>query len=156
MVKFGIKNLKDLKEANVAHLGTVNGLSEKRAKKWIEDATEVQKNMPAEIDSYKFNSFASEISLSVDPYRLRRALNLEVYFLNPEEWRVDGGSEPRHVTKINNGYKCSCPDFSKGNHCKHIMAVQLEIKDPELSVSANEIQQSIKHPYLELFGLWFQ
>ena len=156
LVKFGINNLNDLNEANAVHLGTVNGLSEKRAAKWIEDAREVQKKIPTEFEAYRFNSVASEISLSVDPYRLRRALNLDVKFLKSEEWRVDGGSEPRHVTKFYNGYKCTCPDFSKGNHCKHIMAVQLEIKDPELSAAANEIQKSIKHPYLELFGLWFQ
>ena len=156
LLEFGINNLNDLKEANSVHLGTVKGLSEKRAKRWIEDAREVQIKIPPDIAAYRLNSVASEISLSVDPYRLRRALNLEVKFLKSGEWRVDGGSEPRQVTKINNGYKCSCPDFSKGNHCKHIMAVQLEMKDPELSASAKKIKQSIQHPYLELFGLWFQ
>jgi len=156
LLEFGINNLNDLKEANPVHLGTVKGLSEKRAKRWIEDAREVQIKIPPDIAAYRLNGVASEIYLSVDPYRLRRALNLDVKFLKSGEWIVRGGSEPRQVTKIYNGYKCSCPDFSKGNHCKHIMAVQLEMNDPELSVAAKQIQQSIQHPYLELFGLWFQ
>jgi helicase len=156
LLELGINNLNDLKETNPVHLGTVKGLSEKRAKRWIEDAREVQIKIPPDITAYRLNSVASEISLSVDPYRLRRALSLEVKFLESGEWRVNGGSEPRYVTKLFNNYKCTCPDFSKGNHCKHIMAVQLEMNDPELSASAKKIKQSIQHPYLELFGLWFQ
>ena len=156
MLEVGIKNLDDLKQADPNQLVTLKGLSAKRAKTWVAEAQEAQIRVPEHLEEFRFMSIASEIPLSMDPYRLRRALHLEVSVLDEQQWSVRGGTEPRRVHATEKHYHCSCPDFAKGNQCKHIMAVQLERKDPELSQAVKQIQATHHHPHLELFGLWYQ
>jgi hypothetical protein len=55
--------------------------------------------------------------LGVDPYRLRRALDLKLASRTKETVIVTGGSEPRRVSiELVNGlrkYRCDCPDFAR-------------------------------------------
>ncbi|PWU14402.1 MAG: hypothetical protein C5B50_17650 [Verrucomicrobia bacterium] len=71
----------------------------------------------------------------LDPYRLRRALELSVPHCSEECVHVVGGAEP-HTVKIDSdashrrSYSCDCADFAKGTRqCKHVMRARLELND---------------------------
>jgi helicase len=74
----------------------------------------------------------------IDPYRLRRALELEIDHASAELLRISGGAEPHRVTVTedafrNPTYACDCADFGKGTaNCKHILRARLEHNDPAL------------------------
>lgn len=71
----------------------------------------------------------------IDPYRLRRALELTVDSLSEEVARVSGGSEPHRIDIIRDArgrssYSCDCMDFAKGHsQCKHVLRTRLERRD---------------------------
>ncbi len=71
----------------------------------------------------------------IDPYRLRRALELNVDHCSAETVRVSGGAEPHRVNVAQNAlrkniYTCDCADFAKGHQqCKHILRARLELQD---------------------------
>lgn len=73
----------------------------------------------------------------IDPYRLRRALELRVDHLSQEAARLSGGSEPHRVSifeksRSSTHYTCDCKDFETGHsQCKHILRTRLEIHDDE-------------------------
>ena len=73
----------------------------------------------------------------IDPYRLRRALELNVDSFSRETARISGGSEPHRVeilvdAKGRATYHCDCADFAKGNtQCKHVLRTRLEARDDE-------------------------
>jgi hypothetical protein len=71
----------------------------------------------------------------IDPYRLRRALELNVDFASPEVVMISGGSEPHRVciqedTRLRRSYVCDCADFAKGRrNCKHVLRARFELGD---------------------------
>jgi hypothetical protein len=71
----------------------------------------------------------------IDPYRLRRALELKVDHRSEDAVRVSGGAEPHRVSifsesKASRQYSCDCADFRKGhNQCKHVLRAKLELGD---------------------------
>lgn len=71
----------------------------------------------------------------IDPYRLRRALELDIDHASAEILRISGGAEPHKVTVTedafrNRTYACDCADFGKGNvNCKHVLRARLEHND---------------------------
>lgn len=74
-------------------------------------------------------------SSEIDPYRLRRALELIVTHVSAEAVLVAGGTEPHRVTVMEDAlrrraYSCDCADFTKGQpHCKHVILARLELGD---------------------------
>ena len=72
---------------------------------------------------------------SVDPYRLRRAVELVVDHCSPEVVRVSGGTEPHSVRVVEGAkrtrtYICDCADFEKGQpQCKHVLRARLALHD---------------------------
>jgi helicase len=99
----------------------------------------------------------------VDPYRLRRSLDLQVTFISKECVRVEGGTEP-HAIKINltaqgfRHYVCDCADAVKGNLCKHVMRAKLEYGDgPELLYALKVFQHQSNLPFrYSVRQLWAQ
>ena len=82
-------------------------------------------------------SLLSQWPSDIDPYRLRRALELNVDHRSEDMVRVSGGTEPHCVpvrtdTLGNRSYACDCADFAKGNtQCKHVLRARLELLDDE-------------------------
>jgi predicted nucleic acid-binding Zn finger protein len=95
--------------------------------------------------------------MPVDPYRLRRALDLKTKGDGKNRWTVTGGSEPRLVQLEGEAFSCSCPDHAKGRECKHRIAVRLHRNDPEICRVAvlSKLGAKPSSPYLDLFQLWF-
>lgn len=73
----------------------------------------------------------------VDPYRLRRSLELTVDHLSAEAVRISGGAEPHTVSLTESPsrqrrYTCDCADFAKGHAlCKHVLRAKMAMHDDE-------------------------
>jgi hypothetical protein len=70
-------------------------------------------------------------------------------------FRVVGGLEPHRVLLRGTKWNCDCIDRAKGNLCKHILAVRLMQKDPELIQFVKESQKDSDQESIDLFDLWF-
>jgi hypothetical protein len=141
----------------VEKLTALSGLSAKRAAKWITDAAAAGLQVPPPVDAPRVPTFPPDHDMPVDPYRLRRALDLKVKGDGKNRWSVTGGSEPRLVQLTKAAFSCSCPDHAKGRECKHRIAVRLHRKDPEICRLAvlSRLGTKTSSPYLDLFQLWF-
>jgi hypothetical protein len=137
-----IRDIEDLALADVDEvIGAVGG-SHARAQKWINQAGEMVKTHGAyffrEERSEPVPTFQPNVS-RVDPYRLRRAIGLRVATETTGKWVVSGGSENRRVVRTSGELRCDCPDYAKGNECKHILAVRLKNRDHELKLNAAKL-----------------
>jgi len=154
----GITDIEELATTESEDLGKIRGVSVKRAERWIEEATEKIRNRSAfsfresgaraETQSGSWNS-------SVDPYRLRRALDLTVQ-TQGDGFSVSGGLEPHRVNGREGSLACDCADFAKGHVCKHVLAVRLHSKDAELVLLVERLAAEAGDASgLDLFQLWF-
>jgi helicase len=98
----------------------------------------------------------------IDPYRLRRALELRVTHASPVAVHVQGGTEP-HVVRIEEiagrerSYQCDCLDFAKGTpNCKHVLRARLANHDdrkirPLLERLADRSRKPLRHALADLW-----
>jgi helicase len=158
LMRAGIANLPDLAVCPLSRLEELGGLSRKRALKWLALAPELLEAQPGRTDSVLAPFFRAKpqgLDLKVDPYRLRRALELSVESRGAVSWTVEGGLEPHTVQGASPvRLRCDCPDHAKGQVCKHILAVRLHGRDPELRTAAERMTHS-NQEYFDLFTLWF-
>ncbi len=99
----------------------------------------------------------------IDPYRLRRALDLKIVHHSDECMQIEGGTEPHRIQITylapgNREYKCDCADAAKGNLCKHVMRARLENGDGKGLIHALQAFQNKEHPPLRyaIGHLWIQ
>lgn len=152
-----IADIEDLALADPVDLAKLPGISQKRAIQWVEQASET-------VDSYssayryreevRANSFTfSSCPSDIDPYRLRRALDLKIVNQEGSTYRVVGGLDPHTVSIRSRISSCDCPDFAKGYICKHLLAVRLHQGDADLKKFAGFIQ-SMADQSVDLLQLW--
>lgn len=98
----------------------------------------------------------------IDPYRLRRALELEITHVSPEVVHVAGGAEPHAVTVTEDArrsrtYTCDCADFAKGTrNCKHVLRARLALRDdrnlrPLLDRLSDRTRKPLRHSLADLW-----
>jgi helicase len=159
LVSAGVANLADLSAKTPSELHALGGVSEERALRWIQEARErnslcVVKN-PTRTTAIQVRR--TEWSGNVDPYRLRRSLELTVARTAVNRWLVSGGLEPHYVLSQESGWVCDCLDHAKGNHCKHLIAVRRFQGDQEVLEAISQLQSSSDpSDPLNLMGLWFE
>jgi helicase len=154
----GITNIEDLALAEPHDLVTTRGISYTRAMQWIADAQTLVKTRSASCYQEHGPSMAfvpPGWPAEVDPYRLRRALELKVVCVDGGQYRVTGGLEPHSVQRRSGVLLCDCMDASRGHHCKHLMAVQIQCDDRHLRQLARQLGRSPSRETLNLFDLWF-
>lgn len=156
----GITNIEELALSEPESVACLRGISRQRAENWIEQAAETIQTRSAIAfceTGPTLQPAASDWPAHVDAYRLRRALELNVRTKASHSYLVTGGLEPHRVAiPREDPPRCDCVDFSKGNECKHILAVRLNRRDRELLDLAERIQtQQTQLNCLDLFGLWF-
>lgn len=154
-----IADIEDLALAEPADLTDIQGIASKRAMAWIDHARELIKTRYAR--RYQENEPAPELSLAhwpseVDPYRLRRALDLTVSRRNGRTYLVTGGLEPHVVHIESDCFACDCADADKGNLCKHVLAIRLDRGDPELSRLVRHLGSQSDNKTFDPFELWFE
>lgn len=145
LVAEGILTHSDLLETDSATLGRLLRLRLPSIKQLQENASAVNAPLPSQSVAIENRNYLprrqavrSSWPSDVDPYRLRRALELNVDHSSAESLRISGGNEPHRVSVFENrfrarSYACDCPDFVKGtSNCKHILRARLEHNDDTL------------------------
>jgi predicted flap endonuclease-1-like 5' DNA nuclease len=155
----GIADVEDLALAEASDLGTLPGLSRERAERWISQATQALQGRSA--FSYRETGPTAGLAPSgwpseVDPYRLRRAIELKVMGVDGTYYQVSGGLEPHRVWCRSGILYCDCPDGAKGHECKHLLAVRLHKGDTKLRRLVGELRTGDCCTQLNVFDLWFQ
>jgi helicase len=167
LVAQGIANVEELAQTTTAELAAVPGVSGKRAADWIACAHEVVVTTSAtryrEAEVVPRNraitltgteSSAVQGSGTIDPYRLRRAMELTVRSIGRGIYHVQGGLDPHVVRLTSHGqFVCDCPDSAAGHTCKHRLAVQRKRHDPEVGGWLRRVRASERT--LDLTALWF-
>ncbi len=154
----GIPDIEELAATEPCQIARVKGISLKRARQWSGEAEGLLKERSAfslrERDRAK-PQVVSDWPKELDPYRLRRSLDLKVA-TQGAGWQVTGGLEPHTVCTPSQGtLTCDCLDFAKGHPCKHLMAVRRHLKDPALLKLIRTLDQYTRDGGLDLFQLWF-
>ena len=156
LAAIGIISLDHLAQSKADHLVSLGKITEKRADRWIGAARIADKTVGADSNAGSpIPLHPSTKELGIDPYRLRRAIELTASPLGHDVWQVIGGLEPHRVKKTATGWICDCHDFAKGNTCKHIIAVRLDFGDETIKSVASQIEQTNSSDFLDLTQLWF-
>jgi helicase len=171
LARAGVGDIEALAQADPAQVAaSVRGVRAGRAARWVEAA---EKLVAGGASAFGFRDAegagradgpvtgAGWTAAGVDPYRLRRALDLRVTGAEGGVFRVAGGTEP-HLVQITpgGGYACDCVDAAKGTAlCKHVLAVRLWRGDDGLRELAarlrSEPDRRAEGP-LDLFALWME
>lgn len=154
----GFDDLEELALAEPEDFSSLQGLSSKRATKWINLAQESVKSFSA--DRYVEDKIYTRIKdpnwpKDIDPYRLKRALELRVEQIQENSFIVSGGLEPHTLLISNDEINCDCADFDKGNLCKHILAIKIHLGDKKIKGLIRRLKEINTTEVLDLFELWF-
>lgn len=154
----GITDIEGLAQAETAVVAQVPGISAQRAAQWIAAATTLLPSRSA----LRYREQGPRVQLptrgwptEIDPYRLRRALDLKVQGGDGGCYWVSGGLEPHRVTVTRNEIRCDCPDAAQGHLCKHGLAVRLARGERGIKQLVKAISTTGKTGELDLFELWF-
>jgi len=122
----GISDIEELALADPTELAKLDGVSAARATRWVAQAEEKVRSRSA--FSLRETAQRAQTTIlpwnsGVEPYRLRRALDLKARRQGDDGFAVSGGLEPHRVVRRGDDLSCDCADFSKGQTCKHVLAV---------------------------------
>jgi helicase len=156
----GIADIEDLALSETSELENVPGLSAQRATVWITAAIDMIQTRSAR----RYMEVGGHVSVvkpgwpdDVDPYRLRRALDLTVSGIDGDCYLVTGGLEPHMLRWSDGTWMCDCADANKGHgyQCKHILAVRLFQQDPTVYQLVKQLHEVATPDRLDIFQLWF-
>lgn len=153
----GISDIEELAGAMPDDLSGIKGLSKKRAEQWIEEATSMVKLRHV----WSLRDFGNKVAFTagkwphgIDPYRLRRSLDLTIDRVARDHFRVSGGLEPHEVNRQVDSWTCDCMDRQRDNLCKHILAVQRHRRDETVTRLVKSLQSDAPSDQLDLLELW--
>jgi helicase len=178
LIEQGVTTLAALVRMRPAALGKVLRMKTETAEKLLKQAKQAWAEEQAEDPFALSDSSAPHSSplpsaemenawkwpSNIDPYRLCRALELEVTHSSEERIHVRGGTEPHQVsittdTLRQHSYACDCADFSKGTKmCKHVIRARLELHDDrEIVAALRWLQETKDRPLRYSLGeLWMK
>src|SRR5262249_7606467 len=130
----GIADIEDLASSEIEELMVIQRLSPDRARRWITEAKGKIRFRSAfcyRETGHAANVITSDWPPDVDPYRLRRAIDLKIAGAEGGVFRITGGLEPHVVRTIDGKLSCDCQDAAKAadlpierrHQCKHALAV---------------------------------
>ena len=155
---YDIEDLEDLALSSIEELAQIPGISTNRAETWIEQSSEIvdcnysASRYQEEVTNNQVSTIACPIG--VEPYRLRRAVELKVLVKQRNTYRVTGGLDPHTVNFNKEQIYCDCADFAKGHTCKHILAVRLYRGDKQLQQIVYDLKGQERDSGLNLLELW--
>lgn len=158
----GIADIDDLASSEPDNLAGVGHLSRTRAEKWVIEARDIIRSRSAfsyREEGLSINFLPAEWPVDVDPYRLRRAIDLNISGIEGGTFRIIGGLEPHTVHTTDSQLICDCLDApkitSQRQECKHVLAVKLHKGDPKICELVRQLTAANADEKLNLFDLWF-
>jgi helicase len=158
----GISDLLELSKTDVSRLPRILGISKDRLLRWVHEADAISRTFSvSEIANHSPTVQIAERrrEFVLDPYRLRRAVELTVSSSSPNQFIVSGGTEP-HIVRIAGGeIICDCLDSrrrSSNSHCKHLLALRIHMKDPLLENEVRKLKENSSDDPFDVFDLWYK
>lgn len=155
----GYSTLQKIAEADPAELARIKGIGKKTAERIVVQAAEVSTEEPEVYREELLEDIATVrgIKTAVDPYRLRRSMELSVKGAEGGKYLVTGGQEDHVVLWREGIYFCDCKDYEKRkDDCKHILCVRRAKGDAEILRMDKKIRENKSHPIREaLPSLWY-
>lgn len=156
----GYTTLQSIAASTQEKLFSIKGVGKKLAEKIIAQAKELTTN--GEADVYT-ETLLEEITIrksslqGIDPYRLRRSLELAIKGSDNGSYYVTGGREDHIIRRSENGFSCDCQDFEKRHEdCKHILCVKRYLGNPEILKMIKRVKEDKNHSIREsLPNLWY-
>jgi helicase len=151
----GFEDIDDLAAADPADLRNVQGISRARAENWISVAEDLIKTRPAYLfdEDSGFTPIGRTEGNKNDRYRARRALSLSVQVNSDNSFRVTGGTDPHLIKQAGEVRHCDCADFSNGNYCKHLIAVDM-LQARTSGRVGSKADAPNTNDSLDLYALW--
>ena len=156
----GYAGIEGLSKATVAEIFSIKGIGKKLAESITEQARKLVQT--GSWESYSEEQIDSGIAYrsiksSIDPYRLRRSLELTIRGHEGSVYYITGGREDHIVCFQEAGYVCDCLDYQKnGGTCKHILCVKRSKGDTEITKLIKKIKEDKNHSIREaLPTLWY-
>ncbi len=154
----GFPNIHSLQNTTMIQLTSLPGIGEKLAKTIISQSkTLILKNNEYSEHKVASVNMLKSIKSNIDPYRLRRSLELSVKGKDGGRFCITGGRED-HIVKICNGlFICDCLDYSNNlSDCKHILCAKRIMNDKEILGMAKRLKENRTHSLREsLPSLWY-
>ena len=155
----GYPDLASIAAADPEHLAALKGIGKKLAEIIIPQAAALQAEAR---EAYTESELRMETSvqtkkLPVDPYRLRRSLELRIKGRDGGKYIVFGGREEHVVVWGGGAFRCDCMDYAKNQGCcKHILCVRHALGDPDITKMVKRIKEDSRHTIREaLPSLWY-
>ncbi|MEM7067194.1 MAG: helix-hairpin-helix domain-containing protein, partial [Cyanobacteria bacterium P01_B01_bin.77] len=135
----------NFRQTSAEAIAQVDGISIKGAKKLLIGAEKMMQRRYS-LHRYRAQTDQRPWNYSIEPYRLRRSLELKHRTTpNPALRTVYGGSEERQVLRKLDKYHCSCPDFAKRQlDCKHILYCKQVDKDQEILQAVADLPDDVQ------------
>lgn len=156
--EYGYSDISSLKGAIPDDLSCIPGIGKKLAQSIVNQVKEASDEYTVYTESYVDNvSTVKNIKSSIDPYRLRRSLELSVKGKDGGRFCITGGRED-HVVRVTRGiYTCDCMDYTKNQcDCKHILCAKRTMNDSEICKMAKKIKENRSRSLREtLPSLWY-
>ncbi len=159
----GVSDLESLAAADAQRLAAIPGVSKQRAQRWIGAAVEMapRRRATATLEEGQPTAlprcdWLRDWPGDVDPYRLRRAVELRVA-LDPQSeaaWIVSGGTEPHRVRSEQSRLICDCFDAARGRRCKHVLAIGVAQGDDKLVALARRLAEVHSRDAVDVWDLW--
>ena len=157
---FGYTSLQSIADANPEVLSKIPGMGKKQADAVVKQAKELLASDGEYVyEEAPYDSVIDSRSIItiIDPYRLRRSLELSIKGSEGSKYIVVGGRDD-HVVFVKDGqFTCDCMDYEKnGGSCKHILCVKRSLNDPEICRMVKRIKEDRNHSIREsLPSLWY-
>lgn len=160
LAKHGYTSLEMIAKADPSSLLKIKGIGPKLSESICHQAIQILNEGNAAIysetllsDIYKDKS----IKTAIDPYRLRRSMELYVKGVDGSVFHIAGGREDHVVIRDEQSFTCDCLDFKKRNDvCKHILCVKRTLGHPEILKMVKRIKENQTQSIREsLPSLWY-
>ncbi len=156
----GYDTLQSIADADPTMLSSIPGVGKKLAESIVKQVPDLLKDATESIyfeEPYSFSGETRSIKSKIDPYRLRRSLELSIKGSDGPKHCVTGGREDHIVVTHAGQFACDCLDYEKnGGCCKHILCVQRSLNDPEVCRMVKKIKEDKNHSIREaLPSLWY-
>lgn len=152
--------LQAIAQSTSEQLSSIKGIGKKLSGKMIIQAKKLI--IEHNTEPYTENLLTPEtkstyIQTNIDPYRLRRSLELSIKRKENDHFIITGGRED-HIVQCNiNQFHCDCLDYAKRQEdCKHILCVKRTLNDPVILKMIKHIKEDKNHSIREsLPSLWY-
>lgn len=154
----GYSDIDSLKNVIPDDLSCIPGIGKKLAQSIVKQVKDISDEYAVYTEStIEYSGRVKDIKTSIDPYRLRRSLELSVKGKDGGRFCITGGRED-HIVRISGGlYSCDCMDYGKHQRdCKHILCAKRAMNDSEICKMAKKIKENRSHTLREtLPSLWY-